>query len=587
MPCSPQRFVAPSGANAPHDDDLTVVARAGDGGGSGLSFMVVGSPGENVPVTMVAPPAATDSGAAPNASGSALDGTVIVMDLVLDNSGEAKVVCTQGTCSAGTASNNLMQLKNDDGAAAPPDDDDQVLPLVWPKPNSLARTAAGDVAVFGPIAGHCEGPEVATLCKRYVFDAESIVFRHGQPTQQGAGTKLTVTCKNASVLPGLDQDEGYELATSVGAISITAATPAGVLYTCETLSQLLVFDPAAGSYKVPAVHVSDRPRFPHRQLMVDAARFYMPTAMLRSVMDALVICKLNVLHLHVTDSESFPLVIKSRPEFAQLAFSPNERYTLEELAALAEFGRSRNIRLVVEVDVPSHTGDQALCTATGKGCGWCAIHPTTCPSPRCSHNALNPAVNLTYEILDDIIRELSAALPDAYLHFGGDEVLQDRLFPHDCWENDVQIGSWMNATFEPAGRDPRGANGAVEYFNQKVEHMAAARGKRSIRWEEAWYYSCCAAPTMTDPCPGGFVPGCKRSRKNIVHHWQAGNAWWQQPESNHSLVNLTTSNGYDVVTSAGWYLPGKFSRRRDCHLMAPPCAFIRCLNRDKQGVSSK
>ena len=36
---------------------------------------------------MVAPPAATDSGAAPTASGSALDGTVIVMDLVLDNSG--------------------------------------------------------------------------------------------------------------------------------------------------------------------------------------------------------------------------------------------------------------------------------------------------------------------------------------------------------------------------------------------------------------------------------------------------------------------------------------------------------------------
>ena len=27
------------------------------------------------------------------------------------------------------------------------------------------------------------------------------------------------------------------------------------------------------------------------------------------------------------------------------------------------------------------------------------------------------------------------------------------------------------------------------------------------------------------------------------------------------------------------------SRRRDCHLMAPRCAFSRCFNRDKQGVS--
>ena len=29
------------------------------------------------------------------------------------------------------------------------------------------------------------------------------------------------------------------------------------------------------------------------------------------------------------------------------------------------------------------------------------------------------------------------------------------------------------------------------------------------------------------------------------------------------------------------------SRRRDCHLMAPPCTCSRCFNRDKQGVSVK
>ena len=34
-------------------------------------------------------------------------------------------------------------------------------------------------------------------------------------------------------------------------------------------------------------------------------------------------------------------------------------------------------------------------------------------------------------------------------------------------------------------------------------------------------------------------------------------------------------------------LAGGGSRRRDCHLMVPPCTFIRCFNRDNQGVSSK
>ena len=32
---------------------------------------------------------------------------------------------------------------------------------------------------------------------------------------------------------------------------------------------------------------------------------------------------------------------------------------------------------------------------------------------------------------------------------------------------------------------------------------------------------------------------------------------------------------------------GLISRRRDCYLMAPACTFSRCLNSDKQGVSSK
>ena len=35
------------------------------------------------------------------------------------------------------------------------------------------------------------------------------------------------------------------------------------------------------------------------------------------------------------------------------------------------------------------------------------------------------------------------------------------------------------------------------------------------------------------------------------------------------------------------YLEGDCSRRRDCHLVAPPCTFIRCFNRGKQGVSAK
>ena len=78
-------------------------------------------------------------------------------------------------------------------------------------------------------------------------------------------------------------------------------------------------------------------------------------------------------------------------------------------------------------------------------------------------------------------------------------------------------------------------------------------GRRSIRWEEAFYYSCCDAPTRHDPCPGGFVADCKTSKDTIVQHWRAGQTW------SGELVKLTTSHGYDMISSAGWYLPGNAS----------------------------
>ena len=58
----------------------------------------------------------------------------------------------------------------------------------------------------------------------------------------------------------------------------------------------------------------------------------------------------------------------------------------------------------------------------------------------------------------------------------------------------------------------------------------------------------------------------------------------------------TASSSSQCTAAAGFakrsakallYRPRSNSRRRDCHLMAPPFTFSRCFNRDKQGVSVK
>lgn len=92
MPCSPQRFVAPAAAAgsttaSPFDADLLGQTASDDGGTradeSSLAFTVLGSVGESVKVTVVSPSKTT----------SALDGTVVVIDVVIGRSGSTAVKC--------------------------------------------------------------------------------------------------------------------------------------------------------------------------------------------------------------------------------------------------------------------------------------------------------------------------------------------------------------------------------------------------------------------------------------------------------------------------------------------------------------
>ena len=100
VPCSPQRFVAPSATAAPTDADLQ---GAGGGGGtvSSVAFTVLGSVGESVAVTVVSPP---ESAVSP------LDGTVVVIDVVIGRLGSTEVKCDTTmpvpTCACVPAASN-------------------------------------------------------------------------------------------------------------------------------------------------------------------------------------------------------------------------------------------------------------------------------------------------------------------------------------------------------------------------------------------------------------------------------------------------------------------------------------------------
>ena len=78
----------------------------------------------------------------------------------------------------------------------------------------------------------------------------------------------------------------------------------GALRGLETFTQLVGAD---AGIRAKALRIADRPRFAHRGVMIDTSRHFLPTRDIKDLLDAMAWSKLNVLHWHLTDAQSFPL----------------------------------------------------------------------------------------------------------------------------------------------------------------------------------------------------------------------------------------------------------------------------------------
>lgn len=114
-------------------------------------------------------------------------------------------------------------------------------------------------------------------------------------------------------------------------VNIRAETVYGARHGLETLSQLVARVPAplgggGRGHSSPRKHMlimatnvrlSDAPIFRHRGLMLDTARNFLPLYAMKRTLDAMAASKLNVLHWHATDSQSFPLESPRVPQLAR------------------------------------------------------------------------------------------------------------------------------------------------------------------------------------------------------------------------------------------------------------------------------
>jgi hexosaminidase len=223
--------------------------------------------------------------------------------------------------------------------------------------------------------------------------------------------------------------------------------------------------------------------------------------------DALSYNKMNTLHWHVVDAQSFPMQSQTYPLLAiKGAYNyPAATYTTQDVADLIEYGLQRGIRIVPEFDVPGHAASWGL-----------AYPDITANCPHYEQNinnvALNPAVDETYTVVRGFFSEMAQLFPDKYFHTGGDEVV------FGCWLDDPSIVAWMKQQGINSGQE------IEEYFETKLQAIVKDMNKTMIVWQELFENNVTLSPST------------------IVHIWK------DQPTLESSL-----GAGYRSLFSYGWY----------------------------------
>jgi hexosaminidase len=233
-------------------------------------------------------------------------------------------------------------------------------------------------------------------------------------------------------------DERYDLTITAGQVLVRAAEPVGVARALTTLTQLLATAP--GETSLPGARIEDGPRYAWRGLSLDLARTYLNPDEIRRVIDLLALYKLNVLHLHLTDDQSWRLPF-GRPTRNEQNDAAS--YSKDDLRALVTYAADRFVTLVPEVDLPGHV--EALL----------AMHPElTSVRKKADHphraQWLDPTLPATFPLVEDVLTGVAGIFPSPYFHLGGDEPWG---MPHDLYVSFVRKA---RAFVRELGRRPLG-----------------------------------------------------------------------------------------------------------------------------------
>jgi hexosaminidase len=264
----------------------------------------------------------------------------------------------------------------------------------------------------------------------------------------------------------VNEDETYQLNITSQGATLTAATDLGAMHGLETILQLATDQ--LGACVLPAVTISDTPRFRWRGFMIDVSRHFEPVPVIERTLDGMAAAKLNVFHWHLSDDQGFRAESKKFPRLTSVA-SDGQFYTQEQMREVVGYAWARGIRVVPEFDMPGH------------GTSWILAYPELSPDAEIKQlpvvygtptAVLDPTRESTYKFINTLVDEMGRIFPDEYFHIGGDEV------QGKAWLSNAHIAEFMKK---------KGFTTPAElqaYFNQRLEVILKKHDKKMIGWDE-------------------------------------------------------------------------------------------------------
>ena len=326
-----------------------------------------------------------------------------------------------------------------------------------------------------------------------------------------------------------------------------------MFYALQSIAGLVSLD----NLVVPALTITDAPRYAFRGMHIDVARNFRSKQFILDTLEQMAAYKLNKLHLHLADDEGWRLAINGLPELTEIGAtrcldlteqqcllpqlgagldpqaSINGFYSADDYIEILRAARAQFIEVIPSLDMPGHSRAAMIAMEarynrlqasghTAQANEFRLVEPSDTTEYRSiqhyNDNTLNVCIDSTYRFIDKILDEVSELHKQAGVafntyHIGADET----------------AGAWVNSPSCQALKkhhpDLHSFNG---YFIEKVSAMVAKKGLKVAGWSDGM----------------GDV-----NVTNMPNNVQS-NAWATLSENGHTVAHQQANQGWDVVLSS-------------------------------------